>query len=81
MAVKKQKAGFKYGKYATTVLRDCGQIEINGRKYKLVFLQTSDGHYYYSLRLYNAQGRFIKQLLFEPSARRGLIRLLQNERG
>lgn len=76
----KQIAGFKYGKYATKVIRDCGQLTVNGRIYKLVYLQTTDGQYYYSVRLYNLNGHFIKQLLFEPEALPGLIRLFESEK-
>jgi len=68
LGVEKQTAGFKYGRYTTAVIRTCGEIEVNGRKYKLVFLRTNDGQYYYSIRLYNPRGHFIKQMLFEPSA-------------
>lgn len=75
----KQRAGFKYGKYATTVLRNCGQVEIDGWKYKLVFLKTGEGLHYYSVRLYNPDGRFIKQLLFPPQGIFRLICLLQIE--
>ena len=78
----KQAAGFKYGKYRLQVICNCGQVNIDGRQYRLVYVQTNDGSYYYSLRLYNARGRFIKQLLFEPSIRNALIELLSNaERG
>lgn len=77
----KQTAGFKFGRYGLTVLRQCGHVEIDGRCYKLVYVQTNDGSYYYSLRLYNARGRFIKQLLFEPSILAQLARLLLHEAG
>jgi len=79
LAIEKQTAGFKYGRYATTVIRTCGEIEVDGRKYKLIFLRTNAGQHYYSLRLYNPDGHFIKQMLFEPSALQPLIFLFISE--
>ena len=79
MRVEKQTAGFKYGRYTTTVIRTCGEIEVNGRKYKLIFLRINDGQYYYSIRLYNPKGHFIKQMLFEPSVLGSLISLFISE--
>ena len=79
MPIDKQKAGFKYGKYATTVIRTCGEVDIDGCKYKLVFLETAQDQYYYSIRLYNPNGRFIKQFLFPPGGIFRLITLLLNE--
>lgn len=75
----KQPTGFKFGKYRTTVIRICGEVEIEGYKYKLVYLKTGDELYYYSLRLYNRDGRFIKQFLFPPGGIYRLIALLLNE--
>jgi len=62
----KQKVGFKFGKYRLTVIAKLGAVQHNGRTYCLVKVQTHDEQVYLSLRLYNAQGRFIKQLLIEP---------------
>jgi len=61
----KQKTGFKFGKYRLTVIAKLGTVQHNGRTYSLVKVQTHDGQIYLSLRLYNAQGRFIKQFLIE----------------
>lgn len=75
----KQKAGFKFGKYRLTVIAKLGSIQHNGRTYSLVKVQTHDEQIYLSLRLYNAQGRFIKQLLFEPEIKEELCQLLRQD--
>lgn len=64
--MEKQKVGFKFGKYRLTVLEKLGAIQHHGRTYSLMRVQTHEGLEYLSLRLYNAQGRFIKQFLIEP---------------
>lgn len=74
--IKKQTAGFKFGKYRLQVLKESGEITHNSRKYKLVQVQTHHGLIYWSLRLYNARGKFIKQLLFEPELRLQIADLL-----
>lgn len=78
MTIGKQQAGFKFGIRRTTVLRRCGEVDANGRKYKLLQVQADDKPYY-TLRLYNARGKFIKQLMFEPWILNGIIDLLVNE--
>lgn len=78
MMINKQRAGFKFGIHRTTVLRQCGEIDADGRKYKLA-LVLADDMPYYTLRLYNAKGRFIKQLMFEPWILNGVIDLLVTE--
>ena len=75
----KQKVGFKFGKWSTEVLKRCGELDVDGRKYKLVMLKTGEDLTYYSLRLYNQKGRFIKQLMFEPWSLNGIIDLLVTE--
>lgn len=77
--INKQQVGFKFGKHRLTVLRTCGEIGENGRKYRLVRVQTHDGLKYYSLRLYNSTGKFIKQFLFEPKVLFGFIGLFMTE--
>ena len=64
--VEKQQAGFKFGNSRTEVLKVASQVRYNGRLYKLVRLKIASGEEYYAWRLYNAQGRFIKQFMFEP---------------
>ncbi len=66
MDVDKQKAGFRFGKYSLTVLETLGEVKFSGRSYRAVTVLTNDGKRYVSLRLYNGNGRFIKQLLMEP---------------
>jgi len=65
--VEKRATGFRFGRYALTLTRIFGECRCNGRVYKLVEVQTQLGALYYALRLYNARGHFIKQLLFERS--------------
>lgn len=76
LLMEKQKTGFKFGKYRLTVLAVLGQIEHKGRIYRLVRVKVSSGEEYLSLRLYNAQGKFIKQLLFEDEIHKPLAKLL-----
>lgn len=78
-STEKQAAGFKFGKYRTTLIRECGEFTENGRIYKLVLLKTSDGNSYFALRLYNSNRHFIKQFLFEPWLLNALIDLLISE--
>jgi hypothetical protein len=73
--INKQKAGFKFGTKPTKVVRTCGQVSNNGRVYKLVLLYA-DGKPYYSLRLYNSKGKFVKQFMFEPAVLSPLINIL-----
>ena len=61
---------------ATEVLATHGEVKHNGRIYRLVTVRTGGG-LYRSLRLYNAQGHFIKQFLFEPEIMGDLIALLE----
>lgn len=65
MTISKQPTGFKFGQHRLSVIDTHGQVELRGRTYKLVTVQTADGLVYRSLRLYNGR-HFIKQLLFEP---------------
>ena len=64
--MEKQQAGFKFGKFRLTVLKVIGEVKHNGRTYRLVEVETNDKLRYYSIRLYNQTGRFIKQMLYEP---------------
>lgn len=82
----KTPAGFKFGVNPTRLLRLCGEFQHNGRTYKLaevkVIVETEPiAHNYYSLRLYNAAGRFIKQFMFEPEALDSIYGLLYAEQG
>lgn len=75
--MEKQKVGFKFGKYRLNVLERLGSIKHNGRTYSLVKVETNDKQVYLSLRLYNATGKFIKQLLFEPELALPISKLLK----
>jgi len=79
--IQKQETGFKFGKYRLKVLEEYGEVIHNGRKYKLVKVQTNDNLEYISLRLYNKNNKFIKQLLMEPGVIKGIIGLLGNMSG
>lgn len=76
--INKQKVGFKFGINRTTVIRQCGEVEADGRKYKLALVQADDKPYY-TLRLYNVKGKFIKQLMFELWVLNGIIAMLTTE--
>lgn len=78
--MEKQPAGFKFGKYRTEVIHDCGEVKSDSKIYRLVMLSTSDGQVYYSIRIYNTGKKFIKQLLFEPWLLAGFIDLFTEER-
>ena len=79
--INKQQTGFKFGNHRLTVLKEYGEILHNGRKYKLLKVQTQDQQDYLSLRLYNATGKFIKQLLFEPELAESMIHLFRKATG
>jgi hypothetical protein len=57
-----------------TVTQTLGVKEYQGRQYKLLRVETKEGLEYLCLRLYNGNGHFIKQFLFEP----GLVPWLQS---
>ena len=61
----KQAAGFKYGKNPTKLIREIGRVDHNGRAYRLCEIEA-DKKRYHTLRLYNGNGKFIKQLMTEP---------------
>lgn len=64
--VEKRQTGFKFGKHKTKVLAEVGEVKsIAGKVYKMVVLQTEDGNVYDCLRLYNKDGKFIKQFLMD----------------
>ncbi len=75
--IQKQKTGFKFGKYRLKVLEEYGEVIHNGRKYKLVKVQTNDNLEYISLRLYNKNNKFIKQFLMEPEIIEDIVNLFR----
>lgn len=77
-AISKQAAGFKFGKFRLRALRVHGQVVHNSREYRVLDVETHDGFRYVSIRLYNAQGKFIKQLLMEPSVAAELATILES---
>lgn len=79
--IQKQKTGFKFGKFRLKVLEEYGEVIHNGRKYKLVKVQTNNNLEYISLRLYNKNNKFIKQLLMEPGVIKDIVGLLGNMSG
>lgn len=64
--IPKNETGFRFGTHKLTVTEEIGKIEHAGRTYKILRVVTHDGLEYLSMRLYNATGKFIKQLLIEP---------------
>lgn len=67
--VEKQQTGFRFGKHPLTVVEEIGAVKHQGRTYKMLKVRTEKGQIYRSLRLYNGQGKFIKQMLVEPEIR------------
>jgi len=74
--INKKQTGFKFGIHPLTVLKTFGELRHNVRTYRLLQVKTHDNLVYTSLRLYNGNGKFIKQFLFEPEITGGLIQLL-----
>lgn len=79
MTVERRQTGFRYGKYALTVLTTVGSVDHNGRRYRVVQVRTHLGERYIALRLYNATGHFIKQMLMEPEIAPVIGSLLKGE--
>lgn len=75
----KQTTGFRFGRHRLRAGRTLGAVEHRGRSYRLVEVETETGQGYLSLRLYNARGKFLKQLLFELELRGSLSELLREE--
>ena len=73
--INKQKVGFKFGKFRLEVIETIGEVSHNGRTYRLLKVRTNDQLDYLSLRLYNASGKFIKQLLIEPELSEAITNL------
>jgi len=71
--------GFRLGKNKVEVLEQLGEVKHNGRTYRVVSVRVAAGQEYISLRLYNAQGKFIKQFMLEPEVGPKLGRLLGND--
>ncbi len=74
--IAKQATGFKFGLHRLEVLDTIGEIKHKGRTYRVVVVKTHDGLIYRSIRFYNPQGKFIKQLLYEPEIRKKLGKLV-----
>lgn len=75
--VEKQETGFRFGKNKVKVIEKIGSIPHNGRRYDL-YRVIADGKEYISQRLYNAQGKFIKQFMLEPEVAPRMGSLLGN---
>jgi|GEM_PF-3080968 len=72
----KQKTGFRFGKYPLMAKEALGEVGLNGRKYRILRVITEDDKEYISIRLYNRQRKFIKQLLIEPEVASAIGQLL-----
>ena len=75
----KIETGFKFGKNKVEVLEQLGEVNHNGKTYRLLKVRVDDKEYI-SERLYNAHGKFIKQFMLEPEVGPKLGRLLDNGR-
>jgi len=78
--ITKQKVGFKFGLHRLTVLETIGEIRHKDRTYRVLRVRTEDGLVYRSVRLYNPQGKFIKQMLYEPEIGKKLGSLIAKGR-
>ena len=58
--------GFRYGAHRLEVLREFADLAYNGKKYKIVMVKTEENENYISIKQYNDDGEFLKQLLIEP---------------
>ena len=59
--------GFRQYQHKVEVLHQVGKdVEHNGRRYRVLRIRVDSGQEYISVRLYNARGKFIKQLMMEP---------------
>lgn len=55
------------GKHRVEVLQTLGEAKHDGRTYRVLRERIVDtGDEYVSIRLYNAQGRFIKRFMLDP---------------
>jgi hypothetical protein len=63
-------------RHKLTTVRIISMCHHNGRLYKLLDVRTQEGLLYRCLRLYNENGHFIKQFLFEPEITNWLVRAL-----
>ena len=77
--IRTTQTGFRYGLHRLNVVEVLGQVEHDGRAYVVAKVQTHDGLPYISIRLYNATGKFIKQLLMEPAIAPAIGELLVKE--
>lgn len=74
--MEKTTTGFRFGTKRTKLIQTLGEVKYKGRSYRLVRVQVSTGEQYFSLRLYNAQGKFIKQFMMEPDVVAEIAQLL-----
>jgi len=55
------------GKHKVELVRPLGEVKHNGRTYKVVREKVVDtGDEYNAIKLYNAQGKFIKRFMIDP---------------
>ena len=64
--MEKQTTGFRFGKHRLELLWKFGEVKHLGRSYKLCLVKTQSDQIYVAWRLYNKDGKFIKQFLMEP---------------
>jgi len=74
--IKKQRAGFRFGKYHLISKEILGEVDFDGRKYRIHRVITENDKEYISIRLYNREMKFIKQLLIEPEVTLSIGKLL-----
>lgn len=65
------------GKHRVEVLQTLGEVKHDGRTYRVLRERVVDtGAEYASIRLYNADGKFIKRFMLDPEVTLEVCRLL-----
>ena len=65
-SINKQRNGHRYGAYSLEILREYAALSYNGGTYKIVLVKTDEDQKYISIKLFNKDGSFVRQLLMEP---------------
>jgi len=64
--INRQQNGFRYGVNTLEVLREFATFTNDDRTYKIVLVRTDQDQNYISIKLYNGDGKFVRQFLIEP---------------
>ncbi|MCK4964249.1 MAG: hypothetical protein KAH98_00715 [Dehalococcoidia bacterium] len=58
--------GFRYGVNTLEVLQEFATFTNDSKTYKIVLVRTDQDQNYISIKLYNRDGKFVRQFLIEP---------------